>query len=1208
MLGSIFLSRLPVLVALSQAVTGQDIPQSNVNDPSSSSHLSELSKRFNISNVPDYTFSSGSKDNNFEILNSVQDLTFVRYTGQQNFTQVNINDDDSNYLVYTSNNTFIQLTENSPNTYISNIVPFQDDSFILNGQGSFIGDASLNNQILYNLSDASTRQLFDQPLDSIQATLTDDDIVYFGGNFTLGNNSINSVIQWNGTTGQNATLPFKGFGSESHINSIIKLNDDNILFTGQFNTLNDKSFLNVSNNSNSSFPFNPIIPLEYATWDTTSGSVSSYALVCSSSSTTDGWSANGIQNQLKGTLPFSITPSKIRIYNSSNKDTAVSLFRILTYPASSIMNMTYIDPITGKLSQCDAFCPLYSNSVLENSTNNQTSALYLINNTTKIEFGSDFQEFAFVNPVSVSSLELMTLSSFGNQDVSLKGLELYQASYSIFANNTLNEQSCNSDSNKQVVSSTMSPDNWFNNNTSTYLSTNFIPNSGSVTPQVDYDVDIQDKGTYSVNIFTPGCAADNTCNSRGIVNVTMIDKANNNILASKLIYQNNDQLKYDTLYQGHIDNPCQIILKYSSGLFASNTMTTVVADRVDVNILSLDGTASDDGLIQLNGIFQYQISNFTDNRNKFPVGLTSLNALGAKISSTNNNDFTVSLYDNSTLIFSDPQDSIYIVKLDDYLNVDNMSQLNISNNVIGHHTFSEGILFLTENSNEVYIYNGTLTSLPIINETTINSVSNITLFDTEVLIFNDNLVYNVTSSKFLDSNDSSFDISLQSSAQNSLHDTLFYGKFFMVDYASLNDPVVVSGVNNTVQPLQLFQDTQPYKAIYLNDSQTGYLYYENGMTKITFTNTVSNQLQWDSTVSATLYDNNKTMLVIAQSGSYNSTAAISVIDLTNLKILQEFKFGQDDKIESLLNFPKNDTLLVGGSFELSTGNCSNLCLFDYNGNKWNSFLSNSINLTVSKLSLFQDDFIVVLGSNSSGSSQLLSVNMTNNKVNNLLNDNSGLTDFIVKDDTIIAWNNTVVYSVLDGSSSSMSVPNSNSNGSISSLETVKINDKDDGLLALGQFSDVEYGSVQALLYNGKQWIPYMYMSSNSSNQNMSTWQLFVNKDVSPFMISQFPLSDMNQTVHTTSTVGSKPTTTSTSNPKTTKKPGKHERKKIRRGFIVLIGLALALATVSVFGLVGILLAYIFKDSASGNYQAINPVINENEMIDTLPPEKIMNLM
>lgn len=1207
MLGSILLSQLPALIAISRYVTAQDTSQYNSNNPSSSSHLSELSRRYNISTIPDYSFALGSQDNNFEILNPVHDLTFVRYSGQQNFTQVNIYNDDADYLIYTSNNTFIQLTENGPDTYISNIVPFQDDAFIFNGQGPFNSDTYLNNQILYNLSDASTKQLFDQPLDTVKAILTDDDTVYFGGNFTLDSNSAHSVIQWNSTSNDNNTLPFKGFGSDSHINSIIKLDNDNILFAGQFNTLDDKSFLDATNTSSSSFPFNPIIPLDYATWTTTSGSVSADSLTCSVSSSTDGWFADGINNQLKWTIPFDVTPSKIRIYNSNNNDTAVSLFRILTYPAGSIMNMTYVDPVSGELSQCDAFCPLYVTSVLKTATKNQTSASQLINNNrTRIGFGSDFQEFSFVNPVSVSSIELMTLASFGNQDVSLKGLQLYQASYSVFANNTLNEQLCDSEPHKQVTSSTISSNNWYSNGTNTFLSTNYIPNSGSVIPEVNYDVNIQDKGTYSVNIFTPGCSLDNTCSSRGIVNVTMIDKTTNEVLTTKLIYQNNNEMKYDNIYQGRIDHPCRIELKYSSGLFSSNTMTTVVADRIDINIMSLDDSSLDDELLQLNGIFQYQISNFTNGNIENPIGLTSLNTLGPRLSD-NDDDFTATMYDNSTLVVSDSHDSIYIVDLNNNLDVDNVSKLNVSSNIVGHHIFSGGIVLQAEESNEVYIYNGTLSTLPVFNETTIHSVSNITLFDTEFLIFNENVVYNVTSANFLESPESFFDIVLQSSAQNSVEDTLFFGKFSFVDYASINDSVTISGSNNTLQGLELSRDIQPYKALYLNDSQTGYFYYDNNATKITFTSSISNQLKWDGTVSTTLYDNENNMLVVAQSGSSNSNAAISLIDLSNFKTLQEPKLGQNDKIESLLDFPKNKSLLVGGSFKAST-NCSNLCLFDYDGNKWNTFLNNSINMTVNKLSVFQQDSIVVLGSNSSGHTQLLSINMTSYDVEDLLTESKDLNNFIIDDDTIIAWNDTVIYPVLDNSSSSVSVPNPNANNSISSIEAIKVNDEDDGLLVLGQFSDTEYGSVQALLYDGKQWIPYMYLSTNGSTPELSSLQLFVKKDISPFMISQFSLPNMNETISTTSTIGSKPTASATSTTRPSKKPGKHERKKINRGFIVLIGLALALVTVSVFGLVGILLAYIFKDTSSGNYQAVNPVIDENEMIDTLPPQKIMNLM
>lgn len=120
-----------------------------------------------------YSIFIGSQGGKFEILlNHIQDLTFIRNNRQQNFTQVdtginnnNSNDKNSNdHLIYTSTNTFIKLScSNNQNLSVTNIKPSQDDSFIFSEYGSLINNnKNLANKLLYNLSDSSFTQLFDE--------------------------------------------------------------------------------------------------------------------------------------------------------------------------------------------------------------------------------------------------------------------------------------------------------------------------------------------------------------------------------------------------------------------------------------------------------------------------------------------------------------------------------------------------------------------------------------------------------------------------------------------------------------------------------------------------------------------------------------------------------------------------------------------------------------------------------------------------------------------------------------------------------------------------------------------------------------------------------------------------------------------------------------------------------------------------------------
>lgn len=211
-------------------------------------------------------------------------------------------------------------------------------------------------------------RIFTQSLGSVEAVLVNDTSVYFGGNFSYNNGSMtgHGALVWDSTSNTTQLLPFGGFGEDSNVNSIVKLNDDNILFAGKFYTLDDSSILTTSstNTTNASSTLNATtlelgqrIPLRYASWDSQGSTTfeSSY-LVCPDTSK-DAWLYPGTSGSLVCTLPYEVAPTKIRLYNSPNSDNDISLFQILTNPSGSIMNLTYLDPISGELQSCDEFVP-----------------------------------------------------------------------------------------------------------------------------------------------------------------------------------------------------------------------------------------------------------------------------------------------------------------------------------------------------------------------------------------------------------------------------------------------------------------------------------------------------------------------------------------------------------------------------------------------------------------------------------------------------------------------------------------------------------------------------------------------------------------------------------------------------------------------------------------------------------------------------------
>ena len=117
-----------------------------------------------------------------------------------------------------------------------------------------------------------------------------------------------------------------------------------------------------------------------------------------------------------------------------------------------------------------------------------------------------------------------------------------------------------------------------------------------------FEPDIRQQGNYTVTIFTPGCQADKTCDTRGIVNVTgnYATVSAPGLPLQTQIYQTNDYDKYDQIYQGLVDvnsdgfRPTVTL----APLAGQKESITIVAQRVQFNL-----TANSTG--GLNGLYEF---------------------------------------------------------------------------------------------------------------------------------------------------------------------------------------------------------------------------------------------------------------------------------------------------------------------------------------------------------------------------------------------------------------------------------------------------------------------------------------------------------------------------------------------------------------------------------------------------------------------------
>lgn len=147
---------------------------------------------------------------------------------------------------------------------------------------------------------------------------------------------------------------------------------------------------------------------------------------------------------------------------------------------------------------------------------------------------------------------------------------------------------------------------------SKYLTANFnVPNINSGLASVVFKPDIKQSGNYSVTIYTPGCIQDNSCNTRGIANITATFTSGSRPSPplQTEIYQTNNYDKYDQIYYGFVDANSEsfrptVTLTPSSGQSGN---LNIVAHRVRFQLISSTGG--------LNGLFEFNPNQATVNTN-----------------------------------------------------------------------------------------------------------------------------------------------------------------------------------------------------------------------------------------------------------------------------------------------------------------------------------------------------------------------------------------------------------------------------------------------------------------------------------------------------------------------------------------------------------------------------------------------------------------
>ncbi|CAN8098640.1 unnamed protein product [Discula destructiva] len=417
---------------------------------------------------------------------------------------------------------------------------------------------------------------------SVNAVLCDGDTVYVGGNFMGVDNSTNAV-SYIADSGFKA-LPFAGFNGV--VSSIARTSNGHIIFGG--------SFTGLGNTSTPSQPDEQVINLSTANISAAgSSAITGFSeptnIICKTGGVDGSGStwllADNTAGSWSASMSFGYRPTKLRLYNTRQDGRGTQTWRFTALPLNGIMNFTYIDPSTNQNITCTSECPLSNNSSIV------------------------YQDFHFVNVIGMNAFRIDISAWYGGGG-GLDGIELFQDDIFAYAINDFNEPTCASISTASSATQTgaweTSPSHDSN---AEYLTATLSSPITNDSASVVFFPDIRESGYYTVNVYTPGCRQDNSCEARGQVQLTgTMSNTNSNGTIATTLFQTNNFDKYDPIYYGYVDATSSSF-RPSVTLAPSNgqglAQQTVVAQKVGWVIYN-----TTDGL---NGLFEYDpaVSTYT---------------------------------------------------------------------------------------------------------------------------------------------------------------------------------------------------------------------------------------------------------------------------------------------------------------------------------------------------------------------------------------------------------------------------------------------------------------------------------------------------------------------------------------------------------------------------------------------------------------------
>ncbi|KAF8469584.1 cellular morphogenesis protein [Kalaharituber pfeilii] len=546
-------------------------------------------------------------------------ISIYSYEGQQVSALANKNGSDS-VMVQLPNGAFTAVVSADAN--IDAMCTFEKKDgkvvgVVVGGNFTSLGGVEANGVALVNPSDGTVTSM--NGLNGKVSALycdKDTETVYVGGEFTGVNSS--NALAWSDESNWE-DLPFEGFNKP--VKSITKSSSGSIIFGGLFDGLGNvtapaSSHMQTLNLQSAVITAEQTILRE--------GFNDPRNIVCNNGQDGPGntWLlSDGQFGSWTADFRFGFRPTKLRLRNTHFEGRGTAEFRLTAFPIGGIMNLTYVDPADNQKKFCESRCPLSDDPKV------------------------GFQDFEFVNVIGMSNIRI-DISRFYGPGAGLAGIEVFQDDVYTFAINDFNEPSC---AKGTFASNSEVQGPWVNTiprgqTNSEYLTAN-VQGEQTDPLSVTFYPDVQTSGNYSVLIFTPGCIQDGTCGFRGRVNISGIYARDQEQPIYTELFQTNNFDKYDIIYTAYVDAADERF-RPSVTLTASVGQTgplTVVAQKVRFDLISNTTTG-------LNGIYEYvpgttSLGKFSDST---IIKSTEKLKAGAQVFTLANKDATIYAAGNFT--------------------------------------------------------------------------------------------------------------------------------------------------------------------------------------------------------------------------------------------------------------------------------------------------------------------------------------------------------------------------------------------------------------------------------------------------------------------------------------------------------------------------------------------------------------------------------